>query len=114
MIPLTILTNSTQDYGPVSLDSVDALTLNWNQIHWLVAIIDIIIIMPLSLESFCQNPDLKLCPSFNALLILGEGPDQGGGGAERGTQRALQRDHQVGDGGDSGHPQCLIEPFRQK
>merc|ERR1712241_1345238 len=25
-----------QDYGPVSLDSVDALTLNWNQIHWLV------------------------------------------------------------------------------
>ena len=94
MIPPTILTNSTQDYGPVSLDSVDALTLNWNQIHWLVAIIDIIIIvvtvsigpMPLSLESFCQNPDLKLCPSFNALLILGEGPDQGGGGAKRGTQ----------------------------
>ena len=86
MIPLTILTNSTQDYGPVSLDSVDALTLNWNQIHWLVAIIDIIIIMPLSLESFCQNPDLKLCPPFNAILILGEGPDQGGGGAKRGTQ----------------------------
>merc|ERR1711962_713243 len=25
-----------QEYGPVSLDSVDALTLNWNQIHWLV------------------------------------------------------------------------------
>ena len=94
MIPPTILTNSTQDYGPVSLDSVDALTLNWNQIHWLVAIIDIIIIvvtvsigpMPLSLESFCQNLDLKLCPSFNPLLILGEGPDQGGGGAKRGTQ----------------------------
>merc|ERR1711936_806329 len=28
--------NCEQDYGPVSLDSVDALTLNWNQIHWLV------------------------------------------------------------------------------
>merc|ERR1719510_856552 len=27
---------AAQDYGPVSLDSVDALTLNWNQIHWLV------------------------------------------------------------------------------
>merc|ERR1712045_180955 len=26
---------ATQDYGPVSLDSVDALTLNWNQIQWL-------------------------------------------------------------------------------
>jgi len=26
----------TQDYGPVNLDSVDALTLNWNQIQWLV------------------------------------------------------------------------------
>merc|ERR1711934_165192 len=25
-----------QDYGPVSLDDVDALTLNWNQIQWLV------------------------------------------------------------------------------
>ena len=56
MIPLTILTNSTQDYGPVSLDSVDALTLNWNQIHWLVAIIIIIVVtvsigpMPLPLE----------------------------------------------------------------
>jgi len=25
-----------QDYGPVNLDSVDALTLNWNQIQWLV------------------------------------------------------------------------------
>merc|ERR1712025_35792 len=25
-----------QDYGPVSLDSVDPLTLSWNQIHWLV------------------------------------------------------------------------------
>merc|ERR1719381_373251 len=27
---------AAQDYGPVSLDSVDALTLNWNQIQWLV------------------------------------------------------------------------------
>merc|ERR1712088_508679 len=27
---------ATQDYGPVSLDSVDALTLNRNQIQWLV------------------------------------------------------------------------------
>merc|ERR1712141_873813 len=26
---------AAQDYGPVSLDSVDALTLNWNQIQWL-------------------------------------------------------------------------------
>merc|ERR1712212_435262 len=25
-----------QDYGPVSLDSLDPLTLSWNQIHWLV------------------------------------------------------------------------------
>merc|ERR1711990_901106 len=27
---------AAQDYGPVNLDSVDALTLNWNQIQWLV------------------------------------------------------------------------------
>merc|ERR1711997_1368767 len=27
---------AAQDYGPVSLDSVDALTLNWNHIQWLV------------------------------------------------------------------------------
>merc|ERR1719476_757760 len=27
---------AAQDYGPGSLDSVDALTLNWNQIQWLV------------------------------------------------------------------------------
>merc|ERR1711971_1037841 len=26
---------AAQDYGPVNLDSVDALTLNWNQIQWL-------------------------------------------------------------------------------
>merc|ERR1719175_430758 len=26
---------AAQDYGPVILDSVDALTLNWNQIQWL-------------------------------------------------------------------------------
>ena len=25
-----------QDYGPVDLDSVDPLSLSWNQIHWLV------------------------------------------------------------------------------
>merc|ERR1711874_67068 len=25
-----------QDYGPVNLDSVDPLSLSWNQIHWLV------------------------------------------------------------------------------
>merc|ERR1712117_630838 len=25
-----------QDYGPVNLDTVDPLTLSWNQIHWLV------------------------------------------------------------------------------
>ena len=33
----------TQDYGPVSLDSVDALTLNWNQIQWLVYTITTVI-----------------------------------------------------------------------
>merc|ERR1712106_14880 len=27
---------SGQDYGPVSLDSVDPLTLSWNEVHWLV------------------------------------------------------------------------------
>ena len=25
-----------QNYGPVNLDSVDPLSLSWNQIHWLV------------------------------------------------------------------------------
>ena len=25
-----------QDYGPVNLDTVDPLSLSWNQIHWLV------------------------------------------------------------------------------
>merc|ERR1712076_246207 len=35
--PLLLLASvAAQDYGPVNLDSVDALTLNWNQIHWLV------------------------------------------------------------------------------
>merc|ERR1712098_807561 len=27
---------SGQDYGPVNLDTVDPLSLSWNQIHWLV------------------------------------------------------------------------------
>merc|ERR1712244_136545 len=27
---------SGQNYGPVNLDSVDPLSLSWNQIHWLV------------------------------------------------------------------------------
>ena len=35
----------TQDYGPVSLDDVDALTLNWNQIQWLVPAIILIILV---------------------------------------------------------------------
>ena len=35
----------TQDYGPVNLDSVDALTLNWNQIQWLVPVITVIVIV---------------------------------------------------------------------
>merc|ERR1712055_66999 len=26
----------SQDYGPVNLDTVDPLSLSWNQIHWLV------------------------------------------------------------------------------
>merc|ERR550519_3077589 len=35
--PLLLLASvAAQDYGPVNLDSVDALTLNWNQIQWLV------------------------------------------------------------------------------
>jgi len=35
--PLLLLFSvAAQDYGPVNLDSVDALTLNWNQIQWLV------------------------------------------------------------------------------
>merc|ERR1712098_773944 len=33
---LLLASVSAQDYGPVNLDSVDALTLSWNQIHWLV------------------------------------------------------------------------------
>merc|ERR1719228_2741007 len=36
LILLSLATALAQEYGPVSLDSVDALTLNWNQIHWLV------------------------------------------------------------------------------
>merc|ERR1711909_249793 len=35
-ILLLLASVGAQDYGPVDLDSVDALTLNWNQIHWLV------------------------------------------------------------------------------
>merc|ERR1712179_780543 len=35
-ILLLLASVGAQDYGPVNLDSVDALTLNWNQIHWLV------------------------------------------------------------------------------
>merc|ERR1712243_328372 len=36
LLPLLLASVSAQDYGPVNLDSVDALTLSWNQIHWLV------------------------------------------------------------------------------
>merc|ERR1712183_735862 len=31
-----INTGKCQDYGPVNLDSIDPLSLSWNQIHWLV------------------------------------------------------------------------------
>ena len=27
---------SKGDYGPVNLDSIDPLSMSWNQIHWLV------------------------------------------------------------------------------
>ena len=36
---LTIIVSTViaqQTYGPVDLDSVDPLSLSWNQIHWLV------------------------------------------------------------------------------
>ena len=46
----------TQDYGPVSLDEVDALTLNWNQIQWLVS--PIILIKYL----YQKKTDLDLLP----------------------------------------------------
>merc|ERR1712126_768194 len=36
LLLLLLASVSAQDYGPVNLDSVDALTLSWNQIHWLV------------------------------------------------------------------------------
>merc|ERR1711962_771476 len=36
LLLLHLASLSAQDYGPVNLDSVDALTLSWNQIHWLV------------------------------------------------------------------------------
>merc|ERR1712055_573620 len=33
---VVINTGKCQDYGPVNLDSIDPLSLSWNQIHWLV------------------------------------------------------------------------------
>merc|ERR1712112_545438 len=36
VVILLVASVAGQDYGPVSLDDVDALTLNWNQIQWLV------------------------------------------------------------------------------
>lgn len=36
VVILLVASVASQDYGPVSLDDVDALTLNWNQIQWLV------------------------------------------------------------------------------
>ena len=63
---------------------------------------------PHSHDSHHSHPDIYHKKGFFATLILiirsnhkpgtlllGKRPDQGGGGAERGTQRALQRDHQV-------------------
>merc|ERR1712130_847154 len=35
VVILLVASVASQDYGPVSLDDVDALTLNWNQIQWL-------------------------------------------------------------------------------
>jgi len=39
LIPTTLIlaaVTSGQDYGPVSMDSLDPLSLSWNQVHWLV------------------------------------------------------------------------------
>ena len=54
-----------QDYGPVSLDSVDALTLNWNQIQWLVytifttVIVIIIIIVIVIINIVVTSPKIS-------------------------------------------------------
>ena len=45
MVKIMMTSLVTQDYGPVNLDSVDALTLNWNQIQWLVPLIVLIVIV---------------------------------------------------------------------
>merc|ERR1719427_1231332 len=37
LVVVVVVNNAVgQDYGPVDLASLDALTLSWNQIHWLV------------------------------------------------------------------------------
>merc|ERR1712215_518862 len=36
VLSVVINTSKCQDYGPVNLDSIDPLSLSWNQIHWLV------------------------------------------------------------------------------
>merc|ERR1712025_686067 len=36
VLAIVIVLVSGQDYGPVNLDTVDPLSLSWNQIHWLV------------------------------------------------------------------------------
>ena len=45
MVKIMMTSLVTQDYGPVNLDSVDALTLNWNQIQWLGPVIILIVIV---------------------------------------------------------------------
>jgi len=41
LLLLLLASVSAQDYGPVNLDSVDALTLSWNQVLYVLEILHI-------------------------------------------------------------------------